>query len=54
VSLSTCQIIYTIIITKRIKKRQMKEEIGQLILWVSDCCLTSTEQFFSYIMVRTS
>ena len=22
--------------------------------WVSDCCLTLTQQFFSYIMVRTS
>ena len=22
--------------------------------WVSDCCLTSTQQFFSYIMARTS
>jgi hypothetical protein len=22
--------------------------------WVSDCCLTSTQQFFSYLMARTS
>jgi hypothetical protein len=22
--------------------------------WVSDCCLTPTQQFFSYIMARTS
>ena len=22
--------------------------------WVSDCCLTPNEQFFSYIMARTS
>ena len=22
--------------------------------WVNDCCLTSTQQFFSYIMARTS
>jgi hypothetical protein len=25
-----------------------------LCKWVSDCCLTPTRQFFSYIMVRTS
>jgi len=22
--------------------------------WASDCCLTPTQQFFSYIMTRTS
>jgi hypothetical protein len=25
-----------------------------LLKWVSDCCLTPTQQFVSYIMARTS
>ena len=33
----------------------MKNEFSVwLIKWVSDCCLTPTQQFLSYIMARTS
>ena len=24
------------------------------VVWVSDCCLTPTQQYFSYIMARAS
>ena len=31
-----------------------KHRFLHYIEWVSDCCLTPTQQFFSYIMARTS
>jgi hypothetical protein len=38
----------------------MKNEVGQMTIlqsmseWVSDCCLMPIQQYFSYIMARTS
>jgi len=28
--------------------------VWEFIMWASDCCLWPNEQFFSYIMTRTS
>ena len=31
-----------------------KEEFGKITNYWSDCCLTPTQQFFSYVMEKTS
>jgi hypothetical protein len=41
-------IVFTILV-------HLKSDLIKMVSeWMSDCCLMPTQQFFSYIMVRTS
>jgi hypothetical protein len=48
---------YWISLTVRVHVHLLFSEYGDLLdffEWVSDCCLTPTQQFCSYIVARTS
>jgi len=53
-NLFTKMCYYDVYLVKHVLKMDNRSNTENMSEWVSDCCLTPNEQFFSYIMERTS